>query len=69
MVWPFFLVGSWKIEKAKCIDFQCIFHSFEGRADVIQMLIEKGIDINLQNKDDKTPLIIAIENGNELIFI
>lgn len=43
--------------------FSMYFSFVEGRVDVMQSLIEKGIDANLQNKDDKTPLIIAIENA------
>lgn len=37
--------------------------AFEGRNDVIELLLEKGIDIDIKNRDNKSPLHYAVING------
>ncbi|KAL8719534.1 MAG: hypothetical protein Q9225_003477, partial [Loekoesia sp. 1 TL-2023] len=38
--------------------------SLEGLADVVQLLLDAGCDINCKNIDMETPLIDAVENGH-----
>ncbi|KAL8689423.1 MAG: hypothetical protein Q9224_004642, partial [Gallowayella concinna] len=38
--------------------------SLEGLADVVQILLDAGCDINCKNVDMETPLIDAVENGH-----
>ncbi|KAL8998529.1 MAG: hypothetical protein Q9169_002472 [Polycauliona sp. 2 TL-2023] len=38
--------------------------SLEGLADVVQLLVDAGCDINCKNIDMETPLIDAVENGH-----
>ena len=33
--------------------------------DLVRLLLEKGADVNAVNKDGKTPLDLAEENGNK----
>ncbi|KAL8932078.1 MAG: hypothetical protein Q9211_006541, partial [Gyalolechia sp. 1 TL-2023] len=38
--------------------------SLEGLADIVQLLLEAGCDINCKNIDMETPLVDAVENGH-----
>ncbi|KAI4138315.1 MAG: hypothetical protein LQ341_004728 [Variospora aurantia] len=38
--------------------------SLEGLADIVQLLLDAGCDINCKNIDMETPLIDAVENGH-----
>lgn len=35
-----------------------------GNLELIKWLVEKGLDVNAKDKDEKTPLIFAAENQN-----
>jgi len=35
-----------------------------GEVDFVKVLVEKGMDVNAKDKDGKTPLDWATENGN-----
>ena len=39
----------------------------DGRSDVVELLIERGADINAKNKEGRTPLMEAAENRHEVV--
>ncbi|KAH6648204.1 ankyrin repeat-containing domain protein [Truncatella angustata] len=36
-----------------------------GAIDVLQMLLNEGVEIDVENDDGRTPLFVAVETGNE----
>ena len=42
--------------------------SQNGHAEVVEFLIEKGLDVNIQNKDGVTPLYEACKNGHSNVI-
>ncbi len=40
----------------------------KGHIDIVKLLLEKGVDVNLKDKYDNTPLNSAAFNGHIEIF-
>lgn len=43
-----------------CLIFACLY----GHTDVVNMIVQRGGDVELKNNYGRTPLMIASENGN-----
>lgn len=37
-----------------------------GHGEVVDLLIRRGADVNIRTKDEETPLVAAINKGNQL---